>query len=55
MNNKVLEVDRVENNSCVGRDGGGEPPALSECGKELVVVSDLLIATFPKKDSHTCC
>lgn len=54
MDNKILEVDCVENNSCVGRDGGGEPPALSEGGKELVV-SDLLIATFPKKDSHTCC
>lgn len=31
------------------------PPALSEYGKELVVVSDLLTAAFPKKDSCTCC
>lgn len=54
MDNKILEVDRVENGSCVGRDGGGEP-ALSECGKEVVVVSDLLIAAFPKKDTHACC
>lgn len=25
VDNKILEVDHVENNSCVGRDGGGEP------------------------------
>lgn len=55
MDNKILEVDGIENNSCIGRDSGGEPPALSEYGKELVVVSDLLTATFPKKDSCTCC
>lgn len=55
MDNKILEVDHVENNSCVGRGGGGEPPALSECGKELVVVSDLLVSAFSKKDSRTCC
>lgn len=56
MDNRILEVDGVENNSCVGRDGGGEPPSFSECGKEfVVVVSDLLTAAFPKKDSRTCC
>lgn len=40
----------VKKSSWVARDGGGSPPALSAYGKESVVLSDLLIAFFAKKD-----